>query len=164
MKMTNKTKLLSLILCLVLTWTTALFIGCTDNTKESPEGGSAAVTTADTAIPAESTATVSTEVIELGEGEKAFDFAVVDKNGAEKKYRIKTDETIVGDALAKLGLIEGEEGQYGLYIHVVDGERAVYEEDNSYWAFYVNDQYAAQGIDLTPIEDGATYSLEYTIG
>ena len=160
MKMTNKTKLLSLILGLVLTWTTALFIGCTDNTKESPEGGSAAVTTADTAIPAESTATVSTEVIELGEGEKAFDFAVVDKNGAEKKYRIKTDETIVGDALAKLGLIEGEEGPYGLYVKKVDGIFADYDTDGTYWAFYVNGEYAMNGVDVTDITAGASYAFK----
>ena len=45
---------------------------------------------------------------------------------------------------------------------MVDGEKAVYEEDNAYWAFYEGDAYAQLGIDLTPIADGAVYKLIYT--
>ena len=97
------------------------------------------------------------------EGEKTFTVTVVHADGTTKDFTYTSTELYVGAVLQAEGLIEGEEGQYGLYIHVVDGERAVYEEDNSYWAFYVNDQYAAQGIDLTPIEDGAVYKLEYTV-
>lgn len=98
------------------------------------------------------------------EGEKSFTVTVVHADGSSKDFNYKTDELYVGAVLQAEGLIEGEEGDYGLYIQVVDGEQAIYEEDGAYWAFYVNGEYAAQGIDLTPIEDGKTYSLEYTIG
>jgi hypothetical protein len=98
------------------------------------------------------------------EGEKSFTVTVVHADGSSKDFSYKSTELYVGAVLQAEGLIEGEEGEFGLYIKVVDGEKAVYEEDSAYWAFYVNGEYAAQGIDLTPIEDGATYSLEYTIG
>lgn len=159
MKKTNKTRLLSLILCLVLTWTAALCTGCSDSTKESPEGGSTVITT-ETAASAESTNAVSAEVTELGEGETVFDFTVADKNGNEKKYRIKTDKTIVGDALAELGLIEGDEGPYGLYVKKVDGIFADYDTDGTYWAFYVNGEYAMTGVDKTEITDGVSYAFK----
>ena len=69
----------------------------------------------------------------------------------------------MGVVLEKDGLITGEEGPYGMYIHEVDGERAVYEESGAYWSFYVGEEYAQTGIDLTPIEDGAAYKLVYEV-
>jgi len=98
------------------------------------------------------------------EGEKSFTVTVVHADGTSKDFSYKTTELYVGAVLQAEGLIEGEEGQYGLYINAVDGESAVYEVDGAYWAFYVNGEYAMQGIDLTPIEDGAVYKLEYTVG
>ena len=98
------------------------------------------------------------------EGEKSFTVTVVHADGSSKDFSYKTTELYVGTVLQAEGLIEGEEGEFGLYIKVVDGESAIYEEDGAYWAFYVNGEYATQGIDLTPIEDGAVYKLEYTIG
>ena len=97
-------------------------------------------------------------------GQKAFTLEVVHSDGNTKTIECTTDLEFVGEALQADGVIEGEEGAYGLYIHVVDGERAVYEEDGAYWAFYLGEEYATQGIDLTPIEDGAVYKLVYTIG
>ena len=66
--------------------------------------------------------------------------------------------------LQEEGLVEGEQGDYGLYITAVDGEEAVYEEDGAYWALYQNGEYAMQSADLTPINDGDQFSLVYTIG
>ena len=96
------------------------------------------------------------------EGEKTFSVTVVHSDGSEKTLNYTSAELYVGTVLLAEGLIEGEMGDYGLYIQSVDGEQAIYEQDNAYWAFYVDGQYANQGIDLTPIEDGAAYSLEYT--
>lgn len=101
---------------------------------------------------------------QTSEGEKSFTVTVVHADGSSKDFSYKTTELYVGAVLQAEGLIQGEEGQYGLYIKVVDGESAVYEENGAYWGFYVNGEYASQGIDLTPIEDGATYTLEYTKG
>ncbi|MBQ3492361.1 MAG: DUF4430 domain-containing protein [Oscillospiraceae bacterium] len=97
------------------------------------------------------------------EGVKAFTLVVVHKDGSEKEFPIQSDEEYLGAALQKAGIIEGEQGQYGLYIQKVDGEKAVFEEDGAYWGFYVGDAYASLGIDQTPIEAGVTYKLVYTV-
>jgi len=96
------------------------------------------------------------------EGTKTFTMVVVHGDGAAKEFEYKTDAEYVGTVLIEEGLIQGEDGEWGMYIAVVDGERAVYEEDNAYWALYVGEEYATQSIELTPIEDGATYKLVYT--
>jgi len=97
-------------------------------------------------------------------GEKAFTVTVVHADGTSKDFSYTSDEEYVGAVLLEDGLIAGDQGDYGLYIKEVDGERAVYEEDGAYWGFYVNGEYAALGVDQTPIEDGAVYKLEYTKG
>ena len=104
-----------------------------------------------------------TEVSEanvLGEGQTQFLFTVVDKEGNETYFEIHTDKTIVGDALLELGLIAGDEGGYGLYVKTVNSITADYDADQTYWAFYVNGEYAMSGVDTTTIEEGATYSFK----
>lgn len=96
---------------------------------------------------------------EIGSGENQF-FIDILFEAKEKNYSIKTDEETVGAALEKLGMIEGEQGDYGLYIFAVEGEEHRYENGGKYWAFYENEQYASQSVDLTEIVDGATYSLK----
>lgn len=97
-------------------------------------------------------------------GGKTFTVTVVHKDETTKEFTYTTDAEFVGEVLLEEGLIEGEEGDYGLYMTVVDGETADYNVDGGYWAFYEGEEYAMQGIDLTPITDGAAYSLVYTIG
>ena len=92
----------------------------------------------------------------------SFTVVVVHKDGTEKTFTYETDEEFVGPVLQKAGLIQGNDGQYGLEITHVDGEKAVYAEDNAYWAVYEGDEYAMQGIDTTPVVDGKTYKLVYT--
>ena len=160
MKKAIRLSLLTLILCLVLTWTAALFTGCTDSVTESPEvSGTPAVTTEspETTVTEKAPAT---DAKKLGEGDTVFDFTVTDKDGNETKFEIATDKTTVGEALAELGLIEGEEGAYGLYVKKVNGITADYDVDKTYWAFYVNGEYAMTGVDKTEIEAGATYSFK----
>ena len=94
---------------------------------------------------------------------KSFTLVVTHKDGTSKEMPLQSDEEYLGAFLQAEGIIEGDEGQYGLYIKEVDGEKAVFEEDGAYWAFYVGEEYAMQGIDLTPIEAGKTYKLVYTI-
>lgn len=97
---------------------------------------------------------------ELGEGQKSFPFTVVDKEGKETAFTVRTDKDTVGDALLETGLIAGDAGQYGLYVKTVNGVTADYDVDKTYWAFYVNGQYASSGVDTTAIEEGATYMFK----
>ena len=96
------------------------------------------------------------------EGQATFTVIVVHKDGAEKTFTYTTDEEFVGPVLEADGLIQGAMGQYGLEISHVDGEKAVYTEDNAYWAVYEGEEYAMQGIDTTPVVDGGVYKLVYT--
>ena len=153
-------KRLWLILCLALIAAIALTaVGCDQaNHPESPdtEGMTAAATGsgADHETPDANTPIVK------GEGATVFYFNVVDKDGNETKFEIHTDKTVVGEALLELGLIEGEEGAYGLYVKKANGITADYDVDGTYWAFYEGDDYAMTGVDLTEIKAGATYAFK----
>ena len=92
--------------------------------------------------------------------EKTFEFTVVFVDGSSKTYTVKTDKTTVGEALLDEGLIEGEDGQYGLYVKTVDGVTLDYNTDGKYWAFYVNGSYAMSGVDSTAIEAGKVYTFK----
>ena len=147
MKTVNITRLLSFVLCALLIAALALTaVGCKDSQKDDLSS-----------TPVSDT--VETPV-SLGQGETEFTFKVVTADKKEKTYAVKTDKTVVGDALLELGLIEGEEGDFGLYVKKVDGVVADYDVDGTYWAFYVNDAYASAGVDQTEIENGATYSFK----
>lgn len=113
-----------------------------------------------TEADAQSDSQTGTEGNVLGEGDTKFDFTVVDQDGEETLFEIHTDKEIVGEALQDVGLIEGEEGEYGLYVKTVNGITADYDKDGVYWAFYVNDEYAAEGVDSTKITEGDTYAFK----
>ena len=100
----------------------------------------------------------------VGEGQNVFSFTVVDLEGQETAYEIHTDETTVGAALLALGLIEGEDGQYGLYVTAVNGIVADYQVDRTYWGFYVDGEYALTGVDSTEIVADSVYSFVRTQG
>ena len=101
-----------------------------------------------------------TETETEGASVKTFTFEVVPLEGETKTYTIESEKTMVGEELLIRGLIEGEVQQYGLYVKVVDGITADYDVDRTYWAFYINGEYAMTGVDSTPIEDGATYTFK----
>ena len=121
--------------------------------------GKTASDTPTTAV-AGTTVVASGEAVELGTGSKHFSLKVVDASGEVSSFIIGTDEATVGEALQKLGLIEGEEGDYGLYIKSVNGITADYDTDGTYWAFYINGEYAMTSADMTDITENAEYMLK----
>ena len=101
---------------------------------------------------------------ETQEGAKEITVTVVHKDGSEKVFTYHTDEEYLGPVLLAEGLVEGEQGPYGLYIKAVDGVTADYDVDQSYWSLYVGQEPALQGADTTPIADGDSFRLVYTVG
>ena len=97
----------------------------------------------------------------LGTGEKTVVVEVCAEDQTVT-FTIKTDKATVGDALAEHGLIEGDAGDFGLYVKRVNGIEADYDKDQTYWAFYINGEYGMTGVDLTEIEEGVIYRLEKT--
>ena len=98
------------------------------------------------------------------EGAKTVSVEVVHKDESSKSFTYHTDAAYLGEVLEAEGLVKGDMGDYGLYITEVDGEAAVYETDGAYWAFYQDGEYANQSVDQTPINDGDSFSLVYTVG
>ena len=96
----------------------------------------------------------------IGEGSKTFAAQIVDLDGSQISFTVKTDKTVVGEALQELGVLKGEEGPYGLYIKAVNGKTLDYEKDGAYWAFYVDGAYAVTGVDETDIVETSVYQLK----
>lgn len=150
MKKSTLKRTLSAILCSALIAAMALTAtACSNETPVTPDDESHYVS-----------GVTNTEVTSLGEGETAFSLHVVDDKNNVSAFAINTDKETVGEALLELGLIEGDEGPYGLYIKKVNGILADYDKTGTYWAFYINGEYAVSGVDTTTITDGATYELK----
>jgi len=175
MQRKTRNTMLTRILCMMLIVAMALFtVGCKKDEKETPQSGQETKVTAPAKDNQGEAVGEDTEgeedagqagdaeagVTELGEGKATFNFSVVDKDGNETKFVIHTDAETVGAALLEHGLIEGEEGQYGLYVKKVNGILADYDVDQTYWGFYVNGEYGMSGVDSTNIEEGANYSFK----
>lgn len=95
------------------------------------------------------------------EGSKTFTLQIVHADKTEKTLTYSTDETKLGVFLEAEGIIAGDgDGMF----HTVDGEKADWSVNQSYWALYLDGEYAMSGIYDTDIVDGTTYKLEYTIG
>lgn len=176
MRMNFKKKSLSFFLCMMLIVAMALGItGCngkntepqtavTQEAGQNEEASEAAITEAAKSEEATDEANEDLasagEVQVLGEGSTVFLLSVVDDKGQETLFEIHTDKETVGAALVELDLIDGEVGEFGLYVKTVNGITADYDKDGKYWAFYINGEYAQGGVDSTNIMEGESYSLK----
>ena len=97
------------------------------------------------------------------EGSKNIVIEVKDSEGNVTSYEVTTDAEFLRQAMDEAeGLTyEGTDSDYGMMVEVVNGEQAIYSEDNAYWAFYVNGEYGQYGVDSQPVTDGDTYSIVY---
>ena len=156
MQMKRSSKLTSFILCMVLIVAMALSTtGCNGSTGKDTTSG------AGTEVNSQTDNNVSeAEVGVLGTGSTEFSLTVTDQEGSETQFEIHTDKETVGEALLELGLIGGEESEYGLYVKTVNGITVDYDKDGVYWAFYINDEYASSGVDSTKITEGESYSFK----
>ena len=95
--------------------------------------------------------------------DKTFTVTGVHSDNTGTDFSITSSEEFLAPALIAEGILTDEGIETGMYL-TVDGETASWEENQSYWAFYLGDQYATVGMNDTPIEDGAVYKLVYTLG
>ena len=107
-----------------------------------------------------------TEDTTLGEGSKMVDVYVT---AADKsiKLTVKTDEENLGAALLALGIVDGDMGDFGLYVKVVNGMTADYDVDASWWGFNKvlpdgTRETMMTGVDGVTIADGEAYELIYS--
>ena len=157
MKLRNKKGML--LLCMMLI--AAMAAGCSSKGKnETPSQVQNTESLTQTEILDIEEAGSELQENVIGEGAVKFLLTVVDKDGKETAFEVHTDKEMVGDALLEEGLIEGEEGQYGLYVKTVNGMTVDYDTDGMYWAFYIDGEYAMSGVDTTAIEEGVTYTFK----
>lgn len=97
-------------------------------------------------------------------GNKTITVTVVHADGSSKDFVYHTNEEYLGPVLLAEKLAVGEVNQYGLMIDTVDGELASWEENQSYWAIFIGEEYATTGADGVALTDGGVYRLVYTIG
>lgn len=96
------------------------------------------------------------------EGSKTITVEVVHKDESKRTFTCTTTEEVLAPVLMSEKIIEDESIDTGMFF-TVDGEKAVYEEDQSYWAVFQNGEYAQLGINELPIQDGDVISLVYTV-
>ncbi len=95
--------------------------------------------------------------------ENTFTLQVTHGDGAAVTREVTTRKATLGEALTDEGIIDGEEGPYGLFVQTVDGETAD-EAQSQWWCLTKDGQSVSTGVDSTPVEDGATYALTLTRG
>ena len=97
------------------------------------------------------------------EGVKKITFTVVHGDGTSKDFSIETSQEMLGAALLDEKLIEGDEGEYGLFVTTVDGETAD-SSQQQWWCLTAGGGTVTTGVDSTPIEDGGQYEFTLTTG
>ena len=95
------------------------------------------------------------------DSEKTITVTVTDDKGEKTVFTITTNSPNLRGALEQEKLIEGDESQYGLYVKVVNGVRADYDNDGAWWGFYKDGVLLPSGIDDTIISDGDKYEIKY---
>ena len=91
-------------------------------------------------------------------GEKTICLTVVFSQDNQKEYKIHTDAENLGDALKEEKLVDGTQGEYGLYIETVDGVTAD-ASNQEWWCITKGGETLNTSADLTPIADGEHYEL-----
>lgn len=163
METSSLVRKLASVLCIALFAAAALCTAGCDDGKNGDQGSASTSTPAATQGQGEAAAPANgtfEDGATLGEGATQFTFTVVDADGNETTATVNTDAKTLGEALLDLGVIAGDDGDYGLYVKTVNGQTLDYDKDGAYWALYVGDQYATTGVDSTELEPGETYSFK----
>lgn len=96
-------------------------------------------------------------------GEKEITITVVHADESSKDFVCQTDEAYLGDVLKAEKLVEGTEGEFGLFITSVDGEKAD-DSKEQWWCITKGGEVLNTSADQTPIEDGDQFELTLTEG
>lgn len=94
-------------------------------------------------------------------GNKHITVEVVHKDGSSKEFEYQSTKEYLGEVLEDEKLVEGEKGQYGLFIKTVDGE-TVPDGSKDWWCITKNGEMLSTSADQTPIADGEHYEITLT--
>ena len=158
----KQTKILSLVLALTLCLSLLFSLAsCSEKAEEiKTTEEKQEVVTQKNEIPAEGIWKDATcrSPKTLGEGKIQFILKVI----AEEQtvtFTIKTNEENLGKALLESGMVEGEDGAFGLYIKKVNGMLADYDVNQTYWSFCIDGEAQMTGVSDVTLEGGESFEL-----
>lgn len=96
-------------------------------------------------------------------GEKQIVVEVIHGDETTKEFEISTTQEYLGDVLKDEAIVEGEDGDYGLFITTADGEEAD-AANEEWWCLTKENQMLETSADQTVVEDGGHYELTLTVG
>ncbi len=96
--------------------------------------------------------------------EKTITVKVIHKDKKTNTFTITTNKSTLLASMQQEKLIEGDSQAAGFYVTTVDGEKADWNVDQSWWCLTKGGEMLLTGADSTPIADGETYEFTYTIG
>ncbi len=153
-------KIIALIAAISIIFTFAACGAKPDNAQTTAPAEAPAPS--ETVAPAEAF-TLESGVSTLGNKDDynfAYYLEIISRNGNTVKYGVYTKSETLGDSLYSIGVIDGEEGPYGLMVESVFGEEHIYETSGFCWMIYVNGEQAQTGVDSIKLENGATYTFK----
>lgn len=92
------------------------------------------------------------------QGEKKITILVIHGDQTEKEFQYRTDAEYLVEVLKENELVDGEEGEYGLFIKTVDGETAD-EGKQQWWCITKGGEQVNTSADQTPVADGEQFEL-----
>ena len=152
-------KLLSLALSLALVLS---FAACSNSTSSTPDSSSDEQSSVSQVVEGLWATATYTENAKVGEGEKTVEMTVT----AEDKsvvITVKTDAETVGDMLRETRVATGSESDYGLFVDTVNGIKADWDTDGTYWGFYVDGEYSSVGVDSVDIPTDGSLNIAFNL-
>lgn len=137
----------------------SIFASCAKNTETPANETTTAATLITTeqttfALPSEE----PTYLTSIGNGANSFVFNVIDLEGNETSYLIKTDLSAVGPSLTSLGMININEANGA--ITDVNGINADTNKTGVKWAVYSNGENITATVNETTIKSGTVYTFK----
>lgn len=96
--------------------------------------------------------------------DKSITVTVVHGDGSEKEFVIGTNEEYLRGALEQESLVQGDDGEFGLFINVVDGETADAASEQWWCVCDGNGEMVMNGVDTIAIHDGDAFQIVLKTG
>lgn len=97
------------------------------------------------------------------QGGKDLTVKVIHGDKSEKVFEVSTDAENLGAVLVEHNIVVDNQSAYGLYILTADGE-TVNEANQEWWCVTKGGESLMTGADETPVADGDTFELTFTVG
>lgn len=158
MKKRILSSVLAVLMCAVVTFS---LCACDETTNKADKTPTNTATADNVSVdPLWANATYLEDVA-LGEGKTTIEVKV-EAGQKAVTVTINTDAQNLEDALTGVKLVEGDKGEFGLYIKKVNGILADYDTDSTYWAMYKDGEYLMTGAKDTEITSGDHYEIVRT--